>query len=278
MLLWFDILLHTYAWQHCLRGEAEAQPHGAGSSAWPWGGEHGLALHCQGLPRESVPAGASHGSWFQTPQSQAAPGQDLQTCLQGLSCLQMSVPFCVPVHQTGQAPGREPQACYMFSCSVMSEIGTAVPEPVSWGPQGVWDWVDLAKSLWGLNNSYKQKKGFFLVTCNITEQLTAPCYMFDCICNVLFAYYSDEVAGKIAQGTIIIQVFDYFPMARMWNIQIPHDILGHRNCQLKINFNGRKGWLLVKVQHLECILRSQGCWKWGWHLPLQYSFSLGFVM
>lgn len=67
---------------------------------------------------------------------------------------------CVPVHQTGEAPGREPQACYMFSCSVMSEIGTAVPEPVSWGPQGVWDWVDLAKSLWGLNNSYKQKKGF----------------------------------------------------------------------------------------------------------------------
>lgn len=47
--------------------------------------------------------------------------------------------------------------------------------------------------------------------------------MFDCICNVLFAYYSDEFAGKAAQGTIIIQFFD-FPMARMWNIQIPYDI------------------------------------------------------
>lgn len=131
-------------------------------------------------------------------------------------------------------------------------------EPVSWGPSRAWDWVNLAKPLWGLNNWNYQREGFFLVTCNITEWLTDLCYMFDCICNVLFACYSDEFEGKAAEGTIIIQVFD-FPMARLWNIQIPHDIWGHRNCQLKINFNGRKGRLLVKVQHLECILSSQGC-------------------
>lgn len=91
------------------------------------------------------------------------------------------------------------------------------------------------------NSWNNPRQGLSLVTCDITEQLTDLFNMFDCICNVLFAYYSDGFAGKAAQGVIIIQAFDFL-MARMWNIQIPHDIRGHMNCQLKTNFNGKKRW------------------------------------
>lgn len=176
------------------------QPHGSGSSAWPWGGGCGLAVglaqshQCQQEPAMAVSAPRSPRLLL------------LRICrpaFKDCPACKCQCSSCVRVHQTGEAPGKEPQACYTFSCFVVSEISTAVPEPVSWGPQGAWDWVNLAKSLWGLKNWNNQKKGFFLVTCNITEQLTVPCYMFDCICNVLFAYYSDEFAGKAAQGTII---------------------------------------------------------------------------
>lgn len=103
-------------------------------------------------PEISVPTGAVHGC-LSKPQTQAVSGQDLQTCLQRPSCCKCQCSFCVLVHQTGEAPGKEPQTCYMFSCSAMSGIPcTAVAEPVSWGPQGAWGWVNLAKFLRGLNN------------------------------------------------------------------------------------------------------------------------------
>lgn len=68
--------------------------------------------------------------------------------------------------------------------------------------------------------------------------------MFDCICNVLFAYCSDGFPGKAAQGIITIQAFDFL-IARMWNIQMCYNIRGHMNCQLKkilmARKDGRKG-------------------------------------
>lgn len=58
--------------------------------------------------------------------------------------------------------------------------------------------------------------------------------MFDHICNVLFAYYSDVFAGKAAQGMIIIQAFDFL-MVRMRSIHILPAFHGHMNCQFKTN-------------------------------------------
>lgn len=128
------------------------------------------------------------------------------------------------------------------TCSLMSEEQlTAMPGPLSWGPRGAWEWVNFAKPLWGPNNWNNQRKGLSSVTCGIIEQLTDLVNMFDRISNVLFAYYSDGFSWIAAQGIIIIQALDFL-MARMWSIQIPYDIRGHMNCQLKTNFNGKKRW------------------------------------